>query len=120
MEDLFFGVLKGTLFGVVGAQIKFTSVFERFMFTPKGLFLGITMVSSILSSEEIDYRLIYFLWAGVCEVVLLLTYFGVLLLLLLLNFYLSIPWIVLRFSKTLKLLVGVKRGWYPLFVVSFS
>jgi hypothetical protein len=88
-----------------GAQIKFISVLDRFTLTPKGFFLGIIIVSSMLSSEDIDWRLINFLCAGVYEGVLeifeLFELFGL---------CLSIPWIVFKFSKTLKLLVGVKSG----------
>ena len=99
---LFFGVLNG----MPGAHMILTSVLDRLTLTPRGFFLGIIIVSSMLSSEEIDYRLINFLCAGVYEAV-----FIIFELFELLGLCLSIPWMVLRFSKTLKLLVGVKSGW---------
>jgi len=108
---LFFGVLNG----MPGAHMKLTSVLDRLTLTPKVFFFGIIIVSSMLSSEEIDYRLINFLCAGVYEGV-----FEIFELFELLGLCLSIPWMVLRFSKTLKLLVGVKSGWWPVLQASFS
>jgi hypothetical protein len=98
---LFFGVLNG----IPGAHMKLTSVLDRLTLTTRGLFLGIIIVSSILSSDEIDYRLINFLCAGVYEGV-----FTIFELFELLGLCLSIPWTVFKFSKTLKLLVGVNSG----------
>jgi hypothetical protein len=96
--------------------LKFISVFERFIFTPKGIFTGITTVSPIVSSEETDCRLKCFLWNGVLVLSDLFsetTFFGFYILIFL-GSLASIPWIDFIFSKMLKLLHGVKNGWFRL------